>query len=48
MHKSILESILKKKILVPEMSAYVSLCPDIQARPSWTTSYVIRTLQELR
>lgn len=45
MHKSILD---KKKILVPEMSAYVSLCPDIQARPSWTTSYVIRTLQGLR
>lgn len=45
MHKSILD---QKKILVPEMSAYVSLCPDIQARPSWTTSYVIRTLQELR
>lgn len=45
MNKSILD---QKKILVPEMSAYVSLCPDIQARPSWTTSYVIRTLQELR
>lgn len=36
---------LKKKKCINQ---YVSLCPDIQARPSWTTSYVIRTLQELR